>query len=506
MRAAWVAGSLLATAAAAGFIVGCQSVLGFQDFTTRSADAATGDDGPPTGETEGGNGSQDAWCTSTNEGKACNGSGSICRSGICLACDSTSCPNGCCGTAGCIATDVQTANACGTGTACMACTGGMTCQQGNCACPAGQSSCGGTCETLDGSDAKNCGGCGKACASGVCNAGQCAPYVVAGGTTTSLVDAIASDGTNLVWTDSGLKAVMSIPVAGTTGGQKATTVKSSSSFTQLGGVAISGSTIAWVMSTPNAAGISDSEIWTQAGEEYSFSGSSLGALYGPVLQSAGTFAGGALSAFVEVVGIDSTTQGFTGTLSFYSCPLNCSSPPCTTSSCQPTGGTSTGSANGVVGNASGVYYGMQPYAPGSGTYGVWYDHPSANMGFDWVDPPVFQGLSADAQNVYWAQATAAAPNTFGIQKSAAIGLGTANAAAVSFPSFTASFVQTASDGTYLYVLTQSTSGSSGTIQVVPLAGGTPKPLYDGTAPVDLIAVGGSIYFVDSNVIYGLPYP
>ena len=419
--------------------------------------------------------------------------------------DSTTCKTGCCGSAGCIAATAETNTVCGTGTACAACTGGMTCQSAKCACPGTEMACSGTCTTLA-SDASNCGKCGNVCPSGVCSAGQCTPYVVAGGAMTSLVSAIASDGTNVVWTDSGLKAVMSIPVAGTTGGKTATTVKSSASFGQLGGVAISGSTIAWVMATPNVAGIADSEIWTQAGEQYVFSGSSLANLFGPVLQGAGAIAPGVTSVFVEADAVDSGSQSSTGAVTFYSCPLNCSSLPCAASSCDSAGGTSTGFSDGLVGNASGVYFGVQPYA-GSGGYGVLDFRPAGNISFDWVDPPVFYGLSADANNLYWAQATAAAPNTFTITKSPSSATATtATPSSAGFPAFTANVAQTASDGTYLYVLEQATSGTSGTIQVMPLAGGTPKTLYAGTAPIDLIAVAGSIYFVDSNTIYGLKYP
>ncbi len=51
--------------------------------------------------------------------------------------------------------------------------GGTTCQNGVCACPAGQTLCGGACTDLT-TDAANCGQCGNACATGAsCVSGTC---------------------------------------------------------------------------------------------------------------------------------------------------------------------------------------------------------------------------------------------------------------------------------------------------------------------------------------------
>jgi hypothetical protein len=54
-----------------------------------------------------------------------------------------------------------------------ACSGGKTCQGGVCACPQGQTECGGVCRDLA-TDVANCGLCGNACAQGAsCVGGKC---------------------------------------------------------------------------------------------------------------------------------------------------------------------------------------------------------------------------------------------------------------------------------------------------------------------------------------------
>jgi hypothetical protein len=57
------------------------------------------------------------------------------------------------------------------GTCGEVCTGGQTCQNGQCTCPSGQTDCSGTCKNLN-TDQLNCGGCGTVC-TGVCQNGAC---------------------------------------------------------------------------------------------------------------------------------------------------------------------------------------------------------------------------------------------------------------------------------------------------------------------------------------------
>lgn len=102
--------------------------------------------------------------------------GQGCQGGVCT-CNGTICA-GCCDGNTC---EAGTSNQlCGAnGAICQACSGGRTCQNGVCACPAGQTSCGGACVDTK-TNAANCGACGNACPSGqscqnggcVCPAGQ----------------------------------------------------------------------------------------------------------------------------------------------------------------------------------------------------------------------------------------------------------------------------------------------------------------------------------------------
>lgn len=56
----------------------------------------------------------------------------------------------------------------------MACSRGQICASGTCQCAEGLSACSGGCKDLA-TDGANCGTCGTACASGICNGGSCAP-------------------------------------------------------------------------------------------------------------------------------------------------------------------------------------------------------------------------------------------------------------------------------------------------------------------------------------------
>jgi hypothetical protein len=86
-----------------------------------------------------------------------------------------------------------------------ACTGGQICQGGACACPEGETTCGGQC-VAESDDANNCGACGHGCLGGTCSGGQCQPIVL---TTdyTDLATSITVDANNVYFgTQRGLYA------------------------------------------------------------------------------------------------------------------------------------------------------------------------------------------------------------------------------------------------------------------------------------------------------------
>lgn len=86
------------------------------------------------------------------------------------------------------------------GSACVACTGGRTCQAGTCACPPGTTLCGMTCVNVS-TDANNCKVCGRSCQGGACSSGVCQPTQVVNNSQVASTGDFATDGTVLTWVD-----------------------------------------------------------------------------------------------------------------------------------------------------------------------------------------------------------------------------------------------------------------------------------------------------------------
>jgi hypothetical protein len=80
-------------------------------------------------------------------------------------------------------------------------------------CPTGQTACPSGCANLQ-SAATNCGVCGHDCRGGTCGASKCSAYVVAKQPTTGTVAKIATDGTRVLWADTGIVAIEQIPAKG----------------------------------------------------------------------------------------------------------------------------------------------------------------------------------------------------------------------------------------------------------------------------------------------------
>jgi len=114
-------------------------------------------------------------CSGANAGRNCSSlagwSAGFCNNGTCHA---TSCTAGNCHTSSNVCEAGNQNTRCGSGGACVSCTGGKTCQSNECKCPSGQIDCSGTCKNLT-NDRENCGYCGFTCAAGQpCSSSQCA--------------------------------------------------------------------------------------------------------------------------------------------------------------------------------------------------------------------------------------------------------------------------------------------------------------------------------------------
>lgn len=139
----------------------------------------------------------------------------------------------------------------GDGAACDVCSGGMTCQKGQCACPPGLILCGDTCVDEQ-TDNENCGACGVDCSAGVsadagaCTAGRClVTLAVVDG---DVIGAFAVDGRSVYWTTLYGGAVMKVASNGGT----PTMLASGQGLPD--SIAVDGTSVYWTTSSPSSPG------------------------------------------------------------------------------------------------------------------------------------------------------------------------------------------------------------------------------------------------------------
>jgi hypothetical protein len=345
-------------------------------------------------------------CTdTTSNNNACGPSCAPCPSGE--VCSGTTC--GCPGTS----------TLCG-GT-CVTCTGGETCNGTTCACPAGTHLCSGTCDSNDStsscgssctacpsatgtpscngtscgysacnsgytlcsgnctstaSDPTNCGSCGVSCLGGTCVSGACQPYVAASG---SFIVAIASDGTNIVWTDSGLRGVFQVPL----GGGPMVTLGSNvnGNWGEFGGIGVSGGVVAFLV------GGSPPTLWT-ATEGVADS----------VEETFSLTTGSALQGFATAEGYEFIVSPSASTFDFY----YCSSP----SSCTIAKTVSGKAGLQMATNGNAFFWSVDTGAapPPDGVYFATAGAPTTSSYVASYESSV--NVAADSTYVYWESGTA----------------------------------------------------------------------------------------------------
>jgi hypothetical protein len=261
----WALGLIVAT-------TGCNSILG--DFGLQNADATTGDltDGATADAGRDGataDGGRDGTTTPGADSGFDATVGDARSDGGGPPGDATtdSGPAGCATglnqcAAGCIALDAATA--------CGSCTNDCTarvasanvvvssigCNGGRCTytCASGYDDCsdsGSGCPTNLGDAAAHCAQCGHGCNRGACTAATCGAYVIAQQPTTGAVAKLATDGTRVLWSDTGIVAIKQIAAAG----GNAIVLASSAQGAVGSELALAGRTVAFAVTTATSPSI-----------------------------------------------------------------------------------------------------------------------------------------------------------------------------------------------------------------------------------------------------------
>jgi hypothetical protein len=408
-------------------------------------------------------------------------------------CDPNTCASGCCSGTTCVPYGSQSTSSCGTsGTGCAACdlpNATAACSGGACSiasCNTGYAHCSSSPGCTDSlSSTPNCGACGHNCNLGTCSssAGVCTPWTV---TSIPRANAIASDGTNVVYFGSG--TVMQIPV---TGGNAIRLATVPSGYTPIR-LAIGGGTVVWTTVSGNNP--QRVNLWT-AIESSANSGATM-----PIANLGST--GDILSPFG--LAIDSTASNVYFLTENAVANTNIGLVRCTPNngSCSfLVPGIQGGLGDDVALDASNLFY--TDNTNGAISRYILSGSATTNVATGVTNATI---VALDSTYVYWA-AQGAATNSFSIARTSQTGSGSPSSV---LPTTSGTVRAIATDGKYAYFCSTPLmiGGQSGGLGYVPVVGGTASVLSTGLAapPGGLIAIGGYIIWSNSTAVHAMTAP
>jgi hypothetical protein len=336
------------------------------------------------------------------------------------------------------------------------------------ACGAGLTRCANGCVNLDDASA-NCGACGLDCHGASCAAGTCSAYVIAEQPKTGMVAKLATDGTRVVWSDTGIVAIEQIAA---TGGKAIALASASSTQGAVSSeLALAGRTVAFAYLGVTAPSVGLATV------DVADSGTS--AISGALAVSAVSLNPAATHLFfVDITG----TQG-----SLNDCPIS---------------GLDVGTCVGVVGGgrflaqtAAGNAY-MLFDLTGADTQqaGLYLDTISTNVANIFATDTA-QSLAVAGTWAYWTVQNDGGA-TYAIRRT----LESAPTTVAQTPVSVVASSAFASDGVNVYYWT----GSA--VAAKPVSGGAETTLAAASGFVQIAVGGGLLVWTDGATIWGLVLP
>jgi hypothetical protein len=363
-------------------------------------------------------------------------------------------------------------------------TGTVSCSTGLCepTCTANRADCNKPsapdaddgCDANLNTSASNCGSCGHTCYLGTCN-GTCQPWKVVDAPDTSLPALLATDGTYVVWLDTGLTSIRQAKY-------DKTVVLTLSTDSTAFSAALS------TFAPPMTLGGGILLVATESGVYEA-------ALNTPSTASKrlalNTVAGAGLSA----LGIDPSGKHFGLAATMGSSPSQVYECQVVDSTCTAVGTSFTGGVYGAAANGS-AYYFMNAQARSV----QYFTFGSTTVKTLQANAEISGFLTLDSASAYWLGGT----NELAILRGA-LTTGNTQETVSSFPLNANSFNDLATDGKNVYF---SASGDSAYIGYAPVGGvkQTAKVLASTSTASSIAAASGKVFWIDGATIWAVAAP